>query len=385
MTNDSGSDFQSLLDNEEHAPAVTRGMTLSGRVAALDAQGAMIDLGLKRDAIVPRAEVDKLAQQGVKIEVGQTIGVVVMNPEDRDGNIVISIDNSRQQQAWLTAEKLLESSGIWEGKVTGYNRGGLLVQFGEVQAFVPASQVVDLPHQLPETERPGRLATFVGRTLGFKVVEVDRRRKRLVLSERKAYREYRKKQQGNLFETLAEGQVRQGVVTALRDFGAFVDLGGGDGLIHISEISWQRVKHPSEVLTVGQAVEVEVLKVDPGAKKIALSLKRRQADPWTKVIELFTVGQVCEGTVTRVVAFGAFVDLGHGIEGLLHTSRWGGQTLAEGDQLKVKVLRIEPERQRVSLGLEAKLAAPPVEHKEVAPVEPEPVNPTGDSEGQEEA
>jgi len=356
-----------MLDNEDKAPAVTRGLTLTGRVVAVDAQGAMVDLGLKRDAILPRAEMDKQTSQGVKVEVGETIGVVVTNPEDQDGNIIVALDDSRQYHDWLEAEKLLASGEIWEGKVSGYNRGGLLIPFGEIQGFVPASQIMDLPHGLPETERPERLKAFVGRTLGFKVVEVDRRRKRLVLSERKAHREYYKRQQANLFQTLAPGQVRMGRITALREFGAFVDLGGGDGLIHISEVAWQRVKHPSEVLQVGQEVEVEVLKVDPATKKIALSLKRRQTDPWSRVNELLAVDQVYVCPVTRVVNFGAFVDLGQGIEGLLHTSRWAGQSLAEGDRVRVKILRIEPDRQRVSLALEAKESIPSAESEPPPP------------------
>ena len=379
MTTDAGADFKSLLDSEESAPPLERGTILSGRVVALDTQGMMVDLGLKRDAIVPRAELDKLAQRGVEFQKDQEVWVSIVNPEDRDGNVLVSVDHSRQQQDWINAEKLMASGEVWEGKVTSYNRGGLLVQFGEIQAFVPASQLFDLPHGLPEAERPQRLAALVGRQMGFKVIEVDRRRKRLVLSQRKAQREYRKKQQTSLLTELAEGQVRRGVVTALREFGAFVDLGGVDGLVHISELSWERVKHPSEVLKVGQEVEVEVLKIDREAKRIALSLKRRQVDPWSRVTELFAVGQVLEGRVTRVVNFGALVNVGYGIEGLLHTSRWGRQTLAEGDQVKVKVLRIEPERQRVSLGLEAKEAARPDESQEAPAAE------TGDTDSKDEA
>jgi small subunit ribosomal protein S1 len=223
-----------------------------------------------------------------------------------------------------------------------------------VQAFVPASQVKDLPHNLPEAERSDRFAAFVGRRMGFKVIEVDRHRRRLVLSERRAHKEYREHQRANLLADLAEGQVRQGVVTALRDFGAFVDLGGADGLIHISELAWRRVKHPSEVLSVGQEVEVEVLKVDRAERRIGLSLKRRQPDPWSQAGQRFRSGQIVSGTVTRVVTFGAFVDLGEGVEGLLHSSRWAGQTITEGTEVEVQILRVEPERQRISLALPAR-------------------------------
>ena len=371
MTTDTGAEFQSLLDSEASTPPVQRGAMLSGRVVALDTQGMLVDLSLKRDAIVPRAELDKLAQQGVEFQKDQEVWVVVMNPEDRDGNIVVSVDHSRQQQDWINAEKLLASGEMWEGKVTGYNRGGLIVQFGEVQAFVPASQVVDLPHGLPEGERPQRLAALVGRWMGFKVIEVDQRRKRLVLSERKAHRQYHGRKQAQLLDELAAGQARKGIVTALRDFGAFVDLGGVDGLVHVSELSWERVKHPSQVLQVGQEVEVEVLTVDREARRVALSLKRRQVDPWSRAVELFVVGQVLEGVVTRVVSFGAFVNLGYGIEGLLHSSRWGGQSIVEGEKVLVKVLRVEPERQRVSLAAQPRDRAQPAPDHPAEPIETE--------------
>ncbi len=364
---DASADFQSLLDNEATAPTLTRGLTLTGPVVKLDEHGALVDLKLKQEALIPRAEVEKLTGQGVALAEGQTVTGVVTNPNDENGHVVVALDRSPQQPDWARAEELLASGAIWEGQVSHHNRGGLLVQFGEIQGFVPASQIMDLPHTLPEAEKPERLKMFVGRTLGFKVVEVDRRRKRLVLSERKAHREYYKQQQASLFETIAPGQVRPGRITALREFGAFVDLSGADGLIHISEVAWQRVKHPSEVVQVGQTVEVEVLKVDPATKKIALSLKRRQPDPWLRVTDFLAVDQVCVGPVTRVVNFGAFVDLGQGIEGLLHASRWAGLTLAEGDRVRVKILRIEPDRQRVSLALEAKESPPSAESEPPPP------------------
>jgi small subunit ribosomal protein S1 len=353
-TADTGADFGSLLDSEEDAPHLERGAVLAGRVVALDAQGAFVDLGRKRDGVVPHAELERLAQEGAPIEVGQTVTVVVIGSEDRDGNLMVSISQGLRFRDWVVAEQLLASGEVWEGAVTGHNRGGLIVQFGEVQAFVPASQVMDLPHNLPEAERSDRFAAFVGRRMGFKVIEVDRHRRRLVLSERRAHKEYREHQRANLLADLAEGQVRQGVVTALRDFGAFVDLGGADGLIHISELAWRRVKHPSEVLSVGQEVEVEVLKVDRAERRIGLSLKRRQPDPWSQAGQRFRSGQIVSGTVTRVVTFGAFVDLGEGVEGLLHSSRWAGQTITEGTEVEVQILRVEPERQRISLALPAR-------------------------------
>jgi small subunit ribosomal protein S1 len=241
-----------------------------------------------------------------------------------------------------------------------------------VQAFVPVSHISDLPRGVPENERQNRLAGLVNRKMGFKVIEVDRQRRRLVLSQRNAQKEYRERQKSRLLSDLSEGQVRTGVVTGLRDFGAFVDLGGADGLIHISELSWRRVKHPSEVLAVGQEVEVEVLKVDRESKRIGLSLKRRQPDPWQRVAERFQAGQVVEGTLTRLAPFGAFVDLGEGVEGLLPTNQVAGQAgVVEGAKVRVKVLNVEPDRQRIGLALQAVTGPVPTAETAAEPGAPE--------------
>jgi len=371
---DSESDFRTLLENSENTHRPQRGDVLSGRVVALDTQGMIVDLGLKRDGVVPRAELDKLHEEGVEFVVDQEVPVVVIEPEDKDGNLRVSVNQGRQQKDWLTAERLMATGEMWEGAVTGYNRGGLIVQFGDVQAFVPVSHISDLPRGVPENERQNRLAGLVGRKMGFKVIEVDRQRRRLVLSQRNAQKEYRERQKARLLSDLSEGQVRTGVVTGLRDFGAFVDLGGADGLIHISELSWRRVKHPSEVLAVGQEVEVEVLKVDRESKRIGLSLKRRQPDPWQRVAERFETGQVVEGTLTRLAPFGAFVDLGEGVEGLLPTNQVSGQAgIAEGATVRVKILNVEPDRQRIGLALQAVTGPNPAEaadENEEASLEP---------------
>src|ERR1041384_3635892 len=232
MATDSESDFKALLESSENTRSPERGDVLLGHVLALDSQGMIVDVGLKRDAVVPRAEVEKLAEEGMTFKVGQEVSVVVIQPQDKDGNLLASVNQARQQQDWLTAEQLMATGEVWEGLVTGHNRGGLIVQFGDVRAFVPASHLTDLPRGIPENERPSRLATLVGHRMGFKVIEVDRQRQRLVLSQRNAQKEYREKQKGKLLGDLVEGQVRKGVVTGLRDFGAFVDLGGADGLIH---------------------------------------------------------------------------------------------------------------------------------------------------------
>jgi small subunit ribosomal protein S1 len=380
---DSEPDFKTLLEGSEDTPRPQRGDVLSGRVVALDTQGMIVDLGLKRDGVVPRAELDKLREEGVEFVVDQEVPVVVIEPEDKDGNLRVSVNQGRQQKDWLTAERLMATGELWEGAVTGYNRGGLIVQFGDVQAFVPVSHISDLPRGVPENERQSRLAGLVNRKMGFKVIEVDRQRRRLVLSQRNAQKEYRERQKSRLLADLSEGQVRRGTVTGLRDFGAFVDLGGADGLIHISELSWRRVKHPSEILTVGQEVEVEVLKVDRESKRIGLSLKRRQPDPWQRVAERFQGGQVVEGTLTRLAPFGAFVDLGDGVEGLLPTNQIAGQSgVVEGATVRVKILNVEPDRQRIGLALQAVSGAVAQEEQPAEPAPPEP--PAADNEEADE-
>jgi small subunit ribosomal protein S1 len=323
--------------------------------------------------VVPRAEIDKLREEGVEFQVDQEVPVVVVEPEDQDGNLRVSVNQGRQQRDWITAERLMASGEMWEGRVSGYNRGGLIVQFGDIQAFVPVSHLTDLPRGIAENERQSRLAQLVNREMGFKVIEVDRQRRRLVLSQRNAQKEYREKQKARLLTDLHEGQVRRGTVTGLRDFGAFVDLGGADGLIHISELSWKRVKHPGEVLRVGQEVEVEVLKVDKDAKRIGLSLKRRQPDPWQRVAERFQPGQVVDGTLTRLAPFGAFVDLGEGIEGLLPSNQISGRTdVTEGAEVRVRILNVEPDRQRVGLALQSVVSEPYPADAPADPSAPEP-------------
>lgn len=341
-----------LLAQSEGFARPERGDLLTGTVVAVDDQGLIIDLGLKRDGVVPRADFEKLRQEGVEFKSGDRLAVMVVNPEDRDGNLIVSVYQARQNQDWVTAEEYLASGKIFEGEVSGYNRGGLIVSFGDLRGFVPASHIAELPRNISEDERQSRLAGLVGHRFGFKVIEVDRQRRRLVLSQRDAQREWRDQQKAKLLADLAEGQVRKGVVTGLRDFGAFVDLGGADGLIHVSELAWRRVKHPREVLSVGQEVEAKVVKVDHEAKRIGLSLKALQPDPWSRVEERFHVGQRIGGTVTRLTTFGAFVDLGEGIEGLLHSSQIPPEAqLRESQTISIRVVNIEPDRQRIGLSL----------------------------------
>src|SRR5690606_4398159 len=229
------------------------------------------------------------------------------------------------------------------------NRGGLIILFGNVRGFVPASHVSDLPRGLSEDERRSYLSRLVGQPINLKVIEVNRKRRRLVFSQREAQRNSRDARKESLLGELKEGEVRSGVVSGLRDFGAFVDLGGADGLIHISELAWHRVKHPKEVLNVGDTVSVYVLRLDDEGKRIGLSLKRLQPNPWSMVEEMYHIGQLVDGTVSRLADFGAFISMEPGIEALLHVSQIAqtppnhpSQIIYEGARLLMRVISIEP-------------------------------------------
>jgi len=349
-------DFLSLLEESFSFEQPERGDLLNGTVLAIDNQGMIVDVGMKRDGVVPRSDLERM--EGIIYHIGDEIPVMVLNPEDMDGNLILSVSQARQSEDWTKAEELLESGDIWEGVVTDANRGGLIVPFGNLRGFVPASHVMDLPRGLNENDRKGHMGSFVGKRIAVKVIEVNRKRRRLVLSQRDAQRGRRDLRKESLLEELQEGEVRRGVVSGLRDFGAFVDLGGADGLIHISELAWHRVKHPRELLAVGDEIEVYILRLDRDGKRIGLSLKRLQPNPWAMVDEMYHVGQLIEGEVSRVAQFGAFVSLDPGIEALLHTSQMADPApedptglLDEGQKLLMRIISIESHRQRLGLSL----------------------------------
>ena len=352
-------DFAALLEasfaEDEQAE---RGDLVTGVVLAVDNYGLIVDVGLKRDGIVPRRDLERMGVEASNYNVGDELDVMIVRMEDEDGNLVVSVAQAQQTEDWKNAEELMNNDGVWEGIVTDANRGGLIVPFGNLRGFVPASHVLDLPRGLNEDERKARMSRLVGQKISLKVIEVNRKRRRLVFSQRDAQRDNREARKEALLDTLKEGETRKGVVSGLRDFGAFVDLGGADGLIHISELAWHRVNHPRELLKVGDEVEVYILRLDSEGKRIGLSLKRLQPNPWSQVDDLYHVGQLVGGTVSRVAQFGAFVSLDPGIEALLHTSQISDPApedptlvLREGQQLLMRVISIESEKQRLGLSL----------------------------------
>ncbi len=336
-----------------------RNEVLDGIIMALDRDGLIVDVGSKSEGVVPASEMSTVnAEEREGLVEGAPVLVSVVDANDNnDGHIVLSIDRARAERSWRNLQKQLDSGEVVEAQVVGFNKGGLLVDLGGVRGFVPASQVSNLTGG-GEEQRQAELAGYTTRSISMKVIEVNRRRNRLILSERQATQERRESRKEKLLEELREGQVIEGRVTSLADFGAFVDIGGADGLIHLSELSWSRVNHPRDVLKPGDQVNVMVLNVDREHRKIALSAKRTQPEPWSTALDRYELGQDVMGTVTQVAPFGAFVRLEDGIEGLVHVSELSdepvnnpGEVVKDGDVLRLKVIRIDTQRKRIGLSL----------------------------------
>ncbi len=272
-------------------------------------------------------------------------------------NAPTDLDNNKAPNgAWAQAQDLLDRGKVIQLEVSGYNRGGLLVEWKDLSGFVPASHLLDLASNLNEEERRAELAQYVGSSLSLKVIELDVLEKRFILSERATVEQ--ETSQETLLRQITPGETRQGTVTNLCDFGAFVDLGGVEGLIHISELSWGRIDHPSDVLSPGQGIDVYVLNVDPENGRVGLSLKRLQPDPWAGVKDRYSAGQLIEGTVTNIVNFGAFVRIEEGLEGLIHVSELAEgnflhprNVICEGDNIVARVLNVDGQRRRIALSL----------------------------------
>jgi len=327
----------------------------------------LVDIGFKSEGIVSSRDLDRLGDEFNGLRVGDEVPVYVMR-EDKDGNLMLSISKAKAEEDWILAEKLLENQETDEGVISGYNRGGVIIKIGQVRGFVPASQLSSESQSMQRTDvdPEERWSKLVGTTLRFKVIDMDRRRNRLILSERLAMREWRQAQKEKLLESLKEGGTAEGVVSSLADFGAFVNLGGADGLIHLSELSWGRVNHPSEVIQIGQKVTVQILSVDMERKRIGLSLRRMQPEPWETVADKYEVGQIVRGTITKLVNFGAFARLDDdAVEGLIHISELADrriahpkEVVAEGDEFDLRIIRIDIERRRMGLSLKQALPEP---------------------------
>jgi small subunit ribosomal protein S1 len=354
VENDLQLEFAALLE-QSFAQILKPGDFITGTILSVSSKGLLVDVGWKHDGFVSSQDIERMGITPSEYAAGEEIEVVVVRLED--DNLILSVSQARQNEDWKRAEELQERDEAFKALVAAANKGGLIVPFGNLRGFIPASHVVDLPRTLNEEERVRYLETMVNKEISLKVIEVNRKRRRLVFSQRNAERENRNARKEVLLSELKEGDVREGVVSGLCDFGAFVDLGGADGLIHISELAWHRVRHPSEVVNPGDRVKIYILHLDDNGKRIGLSLKRLQENPWAVVDERYHIGQLVEGMVSRVEAFGAFVNLDPGIEALLHVSQLpDGQTdprrmLYEGQKVLTRIISIEADKQRLGLSL----------------------------------
>lgn len=342
-----------------------RGEIRKGTIASISDGQILVSVGAKSEGILTGKELDSIDDETVESwEVGDEIKVYVVTPEDSNGNLILSFTRALEEENWQTAEELLESEESYTSKIEGYNKGGLLVPLGTIRGFVPASQI-GLSRRLTITGNSPeeRYSEMVGEEIEVCVIEVDRDRRRLILSERAASSETRDSIKERVIDELEEGEVRTGRVTSLADFGAFVNINGADGLVHLSELSWEHVNHPSEVLEVGQEIKVKVISIDEDRKRIGLSIRRLKDDPWEDQIEELTEGQLVEGKITRLTNFGAFArllldDVESDLEGLIHISEISErriehpkEILHEGDVVTLRIIKIEEDTHRIGLSM----------------------------------
>ncbi|MCL4499061.1 MAG: 30S ribosomal protein S1 [Chloroflexi bacterium] len=327
------------------------GDVVTGEVVKIDKDEVLVDIGYKSEGAIPLRELSIRSDANPHdiVKIGDKIDALVLQKEDKDGRLILSKKRAEYEKAWIDIEKIAKEGTPLEGCVIEVVKGGLILDIG-LRGFLPAS-LVDL-------RRVKDLAQYIGSTLECKIIEMDRHRNNVVLSRRAVLEEARKQEKHNLLSTLAKGQVLTGKVSSIVDFGAFVDLGGIDGLIHISELCWEHVDHPSEVVNVGDDVSVQVLDVDIERERISLGLKQTQDDPWRKLVDDFNVGDLVEGTITKLVPFGAFVQITDGVEGLVHISEMADrhvelpeQVAKVGDAVSARVVGIDLERHRISLSI----------------------------------
>jgi small subunit ribosomal protein S1 len=352
-------DMGALLEqyeDQQHAQ-IRRGELVEGTVVLVDRDEVLVDIGGKMEAVVPPNELQPERGE-IPLRRGDHVSAIVLAPENAEGRPVISINRARAEIGWRDLQAKFESGVIVEGDVVDQNKGGLIVSVDGVRGFVPLSQIVELRRGGTEEEVEEKLRAMRGQRLFLKVIEMNRRRNRLILSERAAAQERRAVLKERLLAELQLDEIRRGRVSSLTDFGAFVDLGGADGLIHLSELSWGQVQHPSQVLKVGQEVDVKVLGIDRENKKIALSLKKVQGDPWDRIDEKYHVGETVTGKITKLAQFGAFAEVEPGVEGLIHISELSDerithpkQVVREGEEVQLRVLGVDPQRRRLKLSL----------------------------------
>ncbi len=346
------------------------GDVVTGKVVRIDKDEVLVDIGYKSEGVIPQNELSirRSIDPAEEVSLGEEVDALVLTKEDQDGRLILSKKRARFERAWRRIEAAAESGEPVEGTVIEVVKGGLIIDLG-VRGFLPASLV--------DIRRVQNLDEYLGQKIECKVIELNRSRNNVVLSRRAVLEEERKEARQQILDRLERGQVVEGTISNIVDFGAFVDLDGIDGLIHISELSWGHVNHPSEVLNIGDTVSVKVLDIDRERQRISLGLKQTQEDPWERVVRTYNVGDVLEGKVTKVVSFGAFVEIMEGVEGLVHISELAQhhvenprEVVEPGDEVKVKILEIDEERRRLSLSLK-RVEGQVLEPKEVPPSDDE--------------
>jgi small subunit ribosomal protein S1 len=355
--NPSRDDFSALLDESMGGRDFMEGQVVKGMVVAIEKDIAIIDVGLKTEGRVSLKEFGE-EEGAVPIKVGDTVEVFLERVENALGEAVLSRDKARREEAWTRLEAVYEKNEPVMGSIVGRVKGGFTVDLGGASAFLPGSQV-DI--------RPVRdVGPLMGREQPFAILKMDRPRGNIVVSRRAILEEARAEQRTELVSQLVEGEVREGVVKNITDYGAFVDLGGIDGLLHVTDMSWKRVNHPSQVLAVGDTVKVQIVKINPDTQRISLGMKQLQSDPWDGVEAKYPVGAKFTGRITNITDYGAFVELEAGVEGLVHVSEMSwtkknvhpGKIVSTSQEVEVVVLDVDPSKRRVSLGLKQAMANP---------------------------
>ena len=341
--------FEDAID--QTIVAFEDGDVVTGKVVKVDKDEVLLDIGFKSEGVIPARELSirhDLDPHEV-VSVGDEIEALVLQKEDKEGRLILSKKRAQYERAWGTIERVKESGGVVKGLVIEVVKGGLIVDIG-LRGFLPASLV--------ELRRVRDLQPYIGKTLEAKIIELDKNRNNVVLSRRAWLEETQREQRGEFLVNLKPGEIRKGVVSSVVNFGAFVDLGGMDGLVHVSELSWKHVDHPSSVVAVGDEVTVQVLDVDLDKERISLSLKATQVDPWQEFATNHRIGELVYGRITKLVPFGAFVQVGDGIEGLVHISEMAAhhvdlpeQVVTPGEELWVKIIDIDLQRRRISLSI----------------------------------
>ena len=344
-------DGERVPDYESTFPTINEGEVVHGTVVRVDKDEVLVDIGYKSEGVIPVAELSirRSVNPADEVTLGDEVDALVLTKEDAEGRLILSKKRARFEMAWKAIENAAESKEPVDGKVIEVVKGGLILDLG-VRGFLPASLV--------DIRRVQDLDEFLGQELRCQVIELNRSRNNVVLSRRAVLEDERKEQRQQILDRLNPGDVVDGQISNIVDFGAFVDLDGMDGLIHISELSWSHVNHPSEVLEIGQDVKVKVLDIDRERQRISLGLKQTQSDPWQQVLETYNEGDTVEGKVTKVVTFGAFVEIMPGVEGLVHISELAQhhvenprEIVSQGDLVEAKIIEVDAERRRLSLSL----------------------------------